>query len=32
MAKVFKVGKYYHFRLLVNGRDKWQSTHQTNKV
>ena len=31
MAKVFKVGKYYHFRLLVNGRDKWQSTHQTNK-
>ena len=31
MAKVFKVGKYYHFRSLVNGRDKWQSTHQTNR-
>jgi len=31
MAKVFKRGKYYYFRLSVNGRDTWKSTKQTNK-
>ena len=32
MAKVFKVGKYYHYRQIVNGKDEWRSTHQTNRV
>ena len=31
MAKVFKRGKYYYFRLSVNGRDTWKSTGQTSK-
>jgi integrase len=30
MAKVFKRGKYYYFRLSVNGHDTWKSTHKTN--
>jgi|GEM_PF-3360180 len=31
MAKVFKRGKYYYFRLSVNGRDTWKSTGQTSR-
>lgn len=31
MAKVFKRGKYYYYRLSVNGRDTWKSTEQTTK-
>lgn len=31
MAKVFKRGKYYYFRLKVNGRDTWKSTGKTTK-
>ncbi|MCX7010201.1 MAG: tyrosine-type recombinase/integrase [Kiritimatiellaeota bacterium] len=31
MSKVFKRGKYYYYRLSVNGRDTWKSTKQTNK-
>jgi len=26
MAKIFKVGKYNHFRMLVNGKDRWPET------
>lgn len=29
--KVFKRGKYYYFRLFVNGKDCWHSTGETNK-
>ena len=28
MAKVFKRGRYYYFRLSVNGRDTWKSTRK----
>ena len=31
MAKVFRRGKYYYYRLFVNGRDTWKSTGKTTK-
>lgn len=31
MPKLFKRGKYWHFRIGVNGRDRWVSTKCTNR-
>ena len=30
--KVFTRGKYYHYRIFVNGKDCWHSTGKTSRV